>query len=133
MAYKCDIFRERRSKINEELIRKHATSEDLLFRTRNVVIAEEGMSWFNVLFSSRQEYKALLEDEAKDDPVFSKKAVEQYIDKKPKNRRNKVSSFATKDDYNLDDNADCIYCSKDHKFKAWNAFINQKLKEKIKV
>ena len=44
MAYKCDIFRERRSKINEELIRKHATSEDLLFRTRNVVIAEEGMS-----------------------------------------------------------------------------------------
>ena len=115
------------------MIRKHATSEDLLFWTRNVVIAKEGISWFNILLSSRQEYKALSEDEAKDDPVFSKKAVEQYIDKKPNNRRNKVSSFARNDDYNVDDNADCIYCSKDHKFDAWSAFINQKLKERIKV
>ena len=32
------------------------------------------------------------------DAIFSKEAIEQYIDKKQNNRRTKVSSFATRDD-----------------------------------
>ena len=31
-------------------------------------------------------------------PIFSKEVVEQYTDKKPNSRRNKMSPFATKDD-----------------------------------
>ena len=32
------------------------------------------------------------------DPIFSKEAVEQYMDKKPNSRKTKVSSFATQND-----------------------------------
>ena len=32
------------------------------------------------------------------DPIFSKEAVEQYMDKKPNSRKTKVSSFPTQND-----------------------------------
>ena len=69
------------------------------------------------------------------DPIFSKEAVEQYIDKKPNSRRTKVSSFATKDDGKVhveEKPTDCIYCSEDHMLDKCNAFMNQTLKERIK-
>ena len=46
------------------------------------------------------------------DPIFSKEAVERYIDKIPNSRRTKVSSFGTKDDGKVhveEKSADCIY------------------------
>ena len=69
------------------------------------------------------------------DRIFSKKAIEQYINKKPNKRRTKVSSCATKHVGKLDDeekSADWIYYSKDHKFYRWNAFMNQTLEERIR-
>ena len=69
------------------------------------------------------------------DPIFSKEAVQRYIDKKPNSRRTKVSSFATKDDGKVhveEKSADCIYCSEDYVLDRCNAFMNQTLKERIK-
>ena len=69
LAYKCNILWERRSRINERLIRKYATIEDLLFSRRNVVAVQEEMGQFNDLFqmllSAHEEYNELLEDEAR--------------------------------------------------------------------
>ena len=69
LAYKCNIIRERRSRINGRFIRKYATFEDLLFSTRNVVVVQEEMGQcsdlLKMLLSAHEEYNALLEDEAR--------------------------------------------------------------------
>ena len=78
LAYKCNILRERRNRINGRLIRKYAVIEEILFSTRNVVAVHEEMGQFNDLFkmflSAHEEYNALLEDEAKvmEDEWFDK-------------------------------------------------------------
>ena len=56
--------------------------------------------------------------------------------KKPNNRTTKVTSFATKDDSKVlveEKSADCIYCSEKHILDRCNAFMNQTLKERIKL
>ena len=69
------------------------------------------------------------------DPIFSKEAVDQCVDKNQNSRTTKVSSYATKDDSKLhvDENlADCVYCSKDNKLDRCNAFMKETLKKRIK-
>ena len=70
------------------------------------------------------------------DPIFPREAVEWYMYKKWNSRKNKDSSFATKNDGKVyieeETTADCIYYSEDDILDRCNAFINQTLKEKIK-
>ena len=76
LAYNCNIFHERRIRINGGLIKKYATIEYLLFSTRNAVAVQEEMGEFNNLFkmllSADGDYNALLEDEARleEDDIF---------------------------------------------------------------
>ena len=46
------------------------------------------------------------------DPVFSKEAVEQYVEKKPSYKKGKISAFPTGNEANSDV---CIYCNERHK------------------
>ena len=64
------------------------------------------------------------------DPVFSKKAVKQYIEKKPSYKKGKISTFATG---NEEDPDVCIYCNERHKLECCNSFMDKTLKERIKV
>ena len=64
------------------------------------------------------------------DSIFSKEAIELN------SRRVTVSSFATKDngkEHIENKSADYIYCTEDHKLDKCNAFINQTLKDRIKL
>ena len=49
------------------------------------------------------------------DPVFSKEAVEQYLEKKPSYKKEKISAFATGNKENSDV---CIYCNERHKLEC---------------
>ena len=49
LAYKCNILRDRGSRMDGRLIRRYATIEDLLFSTRNVAAAQKEMGQFNDL------------------------------------------------------------------------------------
>ena len=62
------------------------------------------------------------------DPVFSKKAVEQCVEK-PSYKKRKISAFATGNKENPDV---CIYCNERHKLECCNSFIDKTLKERIK-
>ena len=63
------------------------------------------------------------------DPVFSKEAVEQYVEKKPSCKKEKISAFATGNEENSDV---CIYCNERHKLECCNSFMDKTLKERIK-
>ena len=63
------------------------------------------------------------------DPVFSKEAVEQYVEKKPSYKKGKISAFATGNEENPDV---CIYCNERHKLECCNSFMDKTLKERIK-
>ena len=53
------------------------------------------------------------------DPIFSKKELEQYIEKKPSYKKGKISTFSTKNEENLDV---CIYCDEQHKLEICDSF-----------
>ena len=52
------------------------------------------------------------------DPVFSKEAVEQYVDKKPSCKKGKISPFVTGNEENPDVS---IYCNERHKVECCNS------------
>ena len=55
--------------------------------------------WSRNILNIRREHKRKLDLKfIVSDPIFSKEAVEQYMDKKPNSRKTKVSSFATQND-----------------------------------
>ena len=58
LAYKCNILRDRGSRMDGRLIKRYATIEDLIFSTRNVAAVQKEMGQFNDLskmFSSAHE------------------------------------------------------------------------------
>ena len=63
------------------------------------------------------------------DPVFSKDAVEQYVEKKSDYKKGKISEFATRNEENPDVS---IYRNVRHKLEGCNSFMDNSLKERIK-
>ena len=63
------------------------------------------------------------------DPMLSKEAVEQSVEKKLNYKREKISIFAIGNEENPDV---CIYCDERHKLKGCNGFMEKTLKEGIK-
>ena len=63
------------------------------------------------------------------DPVFSKEAVDQYVEKKPIYKKGNISAFAAANEKNPDV---CIYCNERQKLEGCNSFIDKTLKERIK-
>ena len=63
------------------------------------------------------------------DPVFSKEAAEQYLEKKQSYNKGNTSAFATGNKENPDV---CIYCNEIHKLEGCNSFMEKTLKERIK-
>ena len=63
------------------------------------------------------------------DPVFSKEAVEQYVEKKPYYKKVTISAFPTGNEENPEV---YIYCNERHKLQGYNSFIDQTLKQRIK-
>ena len=63
------------------------------------------------------------------DPVFSKEAVEQNVEKKPSYKKGNISAFATGNEENPDA---CIYCNERNKLECCNTFMDKTLKERIK-
>ena len=63
------------------------------------------------------------------DPVLSKEAIEQYIEKKPSYKKGKISTFAAEKEENPDV---CIYFDQRHELKGCNSFMEEILKEIIK-
>ena len=56
--------------------------------------------------------------------MFSKEAVEQYVEKK-----GKTSAFEIENEENPNL---CIYCNEKHKLEGCNSFMDKTLKERIK-
>ena len=54
------------------------------------------------------------------DPMLSKEAVEQYVEKKLNYKKEKISIFATGNEENPDV---CIYCDERHKLEGCNGFM----------
>ena len=81
-----------------------------------------------------------VEDEALmvNDPIFSKKAVEQHIEKvSSATRKGRISSFATGSGSEIPSNerlsSSCIYCSnRDHKLERCTDLMDKVLKERIR-
>ena len=65
-----------------------------------------------------QQYETLIVTE----PVFSKEAVEQYLEKKPSYKKSNTSIFATGTEENPDV---CIYCNEKHKVGGFNSFMEK--------
>ena len=62
------------------------------------------------------------------DPVFSKEAVEQYVEKKPYYKKVTISAFPTGNEENPEV---YIYCNERHKLQGYNSFIDKTLKQRI--
>ena len=63
------------------------------------------------------------------DPVFSREAIEPYAEKKPSQKKGKISKFATGNEESPDV---CIYCDERHKLEVCDKFMERTLKERIK-
>ena len=66
------------------------------------------------------------------DPLFSKAAVDQYLEKRLNHKRNKISVFATGEQSKKGDPHICIYCNGNHKIDKCEEFMEKTLKERIK-
>ena len=67
------------------------------------------------------------------DPLFSKAAVDEYLEKRPNHKRNKISAFATGEQSKKGDPQICINCNGNHKLEKCKEFVEkQTLKERIK-
>ena len=63
------------------------------------------------------------------DPIFSKEAIEPYLENKSSHRKGKVSTFITG---NKEQHDVCIYCDEHHKLADCEKFMDIDLKERIK-
>ena len=61
--------------------------------------------------------------------IFSKKTVEQHGEKKPNNRKERLSAFVTGKEERSES---CCYCDEQHKIEKCEKFMEVILKEKIK-
>ena len=66
------------------------------------------------------------------DPLFSKVAVDEYLEKRPNHKRNKISAFATGEQSKKGDPHICINCNGNHKLEKCKEFMEKPLKERIK-
>ena len=66
------------------------------------------------------------------DPLFSKAAVDEYLEKRPNYKRNKISAFATGEQNKKGDPYICINCNGNHKLEKCKEFMEKTLKERIK-
>ena len=66
------------------------------------------------------------------DPLFSKAAVDEYLEKRPNHKRNKISAFATGEQSKKGDPHICINCNGNHKLEKCKEFMEKTLKERIK-
>ena len=65
-------------------------------------------------------------------PLFSKAAVDEYLEKRPNHKRNKISAFATGKQSKKGDTHICINCNGNHKLEKCEEFMEKPLKERIK-
>ena len=63
------------------------------------------------------------------DPLFSKAAVDEYLEKKPNYKRNKISAFVTGEQSRKRDPHICINCNENHKLETCKKFMEKTLKE----
>ena len=66
------------------------------------------------------------------DPLFSKAAVDKYLEKRPNHKRDKISAFATGEQSKKGDPHICINCNGNHKLEKCKEFMEKALKERIK-
>ena len=62
-------------------------------------------------------------------PVFSKEAVEHYVEKRPNNKKGRLSIFVTGRE---EKSENCCYCDEQHKLDRCDKFMEVTLKERIK-
>ena len=65
------------------------------------------------------------------DSLFSKAAVDEYLEKRPNHKRNKISAFATGEQSKKGDPHICINCNGNHKLEKCKEFMEKTLKERI--
>ena len=53
------------------------------------------------------------------DPIFSKEAVEQYVEKRPNNKKGRLSTFVT----GKEKSENCCYCDEQHKLDRCDKFM----------
>ena len=63
------------------------------------------------------------------DPIFSKEAIQQYIEKRPNNKKGRLSTFVTGKE---EKSENCCYCDQQHKLDRCDKFMKITLKERIK-
>ena len=66
------------------------------------------------------------------DALFSKAAVDEYLEKRPNHKRNKISAFATREQNKKGDPHICINCNENHKLEKYKEFMEKTVKERIK-
>ena len=66
------------------------------------------------------------------DPLFSKAAVDEYLEKRPNHKRNKISAFASGEQSKKVDPHICINCNENHKLEKCKKFMEKILEERIK-
>ena len=66
------------------------------------------------------------------DPLFSKAAVDEYLEKRSNQKRNRISAFATREQSKKGNSHVCINCNENHKLEKCKEFMEKTLKERIK-
>ena len=59
------------------------------------------------------------------DALFSKAAVDEYLEKRPNHKRNKISAFATREQNKKGDPHICINCNENHKLEKYKEFMEK--------
>ena len=62
-------------------------------------------------------------------PIFSKEAVEHYVEKRPNNKKGRLSTFVTGRE---EKSENCCYCDEQNKLDRCDKFMEVTLKERIK-
>ena len=66
------------------------------------------------------------------DALFSKAAVDEYLEKRPNHKGNKISAFATREQNKKGDPHICINCNENHKLEKYKEFMEKTVRERIK-
>ena len=64
------------------------------------------------------------------DPIFSKEAVQQYVEKRPNNKKGRLSTFVTGKE---EKSENCCYCDEQYKLDKCDKNMEVTLKERIKL
>ena len=59
------------------------------------------------------------------DSLFSKAAVDEYLEKRPNHKRNKISAFAAEEQNKKGDPHICINCNGNHKLEKCKEFMER--------